>query len=65
MFDCQGEEALAQDDQRVCGVSNLGGIQKPSGHGPDNPAIGESPKQGVGASDLQTSLPNYNSSVIP
>jgi len=39
-FHCEGDRALAQVAQRGCRVSILEGIQKPSGHGPGQLAIG-------------------------
>ena len=39
-FYCEGGQALAQLAQRGCVVSTLGDIQKPSGHGPGQLALG-------------------------
>ena len=38
-FCCEGDRALAQVAQSSGGVSILGDIQKPSGHGPGQPAL--------------------------
>jgi len=35
-----GDQPLAQVVQGGCGVSILGDIQKPSGHGPEQAALG-------------------------
>ena len=53
------DQALAQVAQGGCGVSTLGDIQKPSGHGPWQPALGGPAwaRWGVWPDDLQTSLP--------
>ena len=40
LFYCEHHWALAQVAQRGCGVSLLGDIQKPSGHGPGQLALG-------------------------
>ena len=40
VFDCVGDQPLAQVVQGGCGVSILGDIQKPSGHGPEQAALG-------------------------
>jgi len=39
LFYCEGHRALAQVAQRGCGVSHLGDVQKPSGHGPGQSAL--------------------------
>ena len=40
LFNCEGARVLAQVAQGSGGVSILGGIKKPSGHGPGQPALG-------------------------
>lgn len=37
---CDSDRALRQVTQRVCAVSLPGGVQKPFGHGPGQPALG-------------------------
>lgn len=37
---CEGDKALGQVAQRICAVSLVGGVQKSSGHGPGQPALG-------------------------
>ena len=57
-FHCEGDRALAQVAQGGCGVSFLGDVQKPFGHGPGQVAVGGPVcVSGVGADDLQRSLP--------
>lgn len=41
LFHCESERALAKDEQRGCGVSILGDIQKQSGHSPGQPTLGD------------------------
>ena len=57
-FYCEGDRALSQVAQREGGVSILGGIQKPSGLGPGQLALG-SPAWAGGfrPDDLQSSPP--------
>ena len=52
-FHRAGDIALAQVAQRGCGVSHLGDTQKPSGHGPGQPALGG--PAWAGGLDLMTS----------
>lgn len=40
LFHCEGHWTLAQIAQNSGGVFVLGEIQKPSGHGPEEPALG-------------------------
>ena len=39
-FYCEGDQALEQVAQRGCRVSSLGDMQKPPGHGAEQPALG-------------------------
>jgi len=40
LFSCEGDQALAQIVQKHCRISLPGGIQKLSGLGPGQPALG-------------------------
>jgi len=65
-FYCEGDQALAQVAQRAGGVFLLGDIQKPQGHCPGQPTLGDPSSAGglVGPDDLQSSLPASTPSVI-
>ncbi|KAK4831197.1 hypothetical protein QYF61_015929 [Mycteria americana] len=41
IFHHEGGQALAQVAQRGCGISILGDIQSPAGHGPEQPAVAD------------------------
>ena len=55
---CEGDWAVAQVAQRGCGVFIPGDAEKPSGHGPEEPAVDGLAWAGAARpDDLQRSLP--------
>lgn len=61
LFDCKGDWTWEQVGQGDCGVSSFGDTQKPSGHGPGQPARVSAPAwatwaRGFGPDDLLRSL---------